>query len=163
MENINKYYSQIGQDKYYIENIITYKKNGYFVDVGANNGINFSNTYVLEKNYNWSGICIEVDDDLIKELKHNRNCIVVNECVYNETGIVKTLQVPLANELPEGNNMLIRIKDNPETTLAFTSQFQEYKTYDKISKTLNDIFKENNVPEIIDYMSIDIEGSDYDA
>ena len=163
MENIIKYYSQIGQDKYYIENIINHKKNGYFVDVGANNGINLSNTYVLEKEYNWNGLCIEVDDYLFTELKKNRNCTVVNECVYNTSGIIKTIQVPLANEIPEGNNMLIRIKDNPETTFGFANQFQEFKTYDKISKTLNDIFVENNVPENIDYMSIDIEGSDYDA
>ena len=163
MQKLNKYYSQIGQDKYYIENIINHKMNGYFVDVGANNGINLSNTYALEKDYSWKGLCIEVDDDLFEELKLNRNCKVVNECVYSTSGELKTLQVPLANEIPEGNNMLIRIKDNPESRFQFINQFEEYKTYDKISKTLNDIFAENNVPEVIDYMSIDIEGSDYDA
>ena len=164
MQKVGRYYSQIGQDKYYIENIINHKMNGYFIDVGANNGINLSNTYVLEKDYSWEGLCIEVDDNLFTELKQNRNCKVVNECVYNTSGIVKTLQVPLVNEIPEGNNMLIRIKDNnPSSEMAFVKQFREFKTYDKISKTLNDIFVENNVPEIIDYMSIDIEGADYDA
>ena len=163
MENPIKYYSQIGQDKYYIENIVNHKRNGYFVDIGANNGINLSNTYVLEKNYDWKGLCVEVDDNLFDELKQNRKCNVVNECVYSISGEVKTLQVPLVNEIPEGNSMLIRIKDNPVSNNAFINQFREYRTYNKISKTLNDIFKENNVPEVIDYMSIDIEGADYDA
>jgi len=163
MENPIKYYSQIGQDKYYIENIVNHKRNGYFVDIGANNGINLSNTYVLEKNYDWKGLCVEVDDNLFEELKDNRVCNVVNECVYSISGEVKTLQVPLVNEIPEGNSMLIRIKDNPVSNNAFINQFREYRTYNKISKTLNDIFKENNVPEVIDYMSIDIEGADYDA
>jgi FkbM family methyltransferase len=160
MENPIKYYSQIGQDKYYIENIVNHKRNGYFIDIGANNGINLSNTYVLEKNYNWKGLCVEVDDNLFEELKKNRRCNVVNECVYSISGEVKTLQVPLVNEIPEGNSMLIRIKDNPVSNNAFINQFQEYRTYNKISKTLNDIFKENNVPETIDYMSIDIEGAE---
>lgn len=163
MENTIKYYSQIGQDKYYIENIVNHKRNGYFVDIGANNGINLSNTYVLEKNYDWNGLCVEVDDNLFEQLKQNRECNVVNECVYSISGEIKTLQVPLVNEIPEGNSMLIRIKDNPETTFAFVKQFQEYETYDKISKTLNDIFTENNVPEVIDYMSIDVGGIEYDA
>ena len=105
MQKVNKYYSQIGQDKYYIENLINHKMNGYFIDVGANNGINLSNTYVLEKDYSWKGLCIEVDDKLFVELEQNRTCKVVNECVYSTSGIVKTLQVPLVNEIPEGNKL----------------------------------------------------------
>ena len=34
-----KYYSQINQDEYYINNIISHKKNGRFLDIGAGDGI----------------------------------------------------------------------------------------------------------------------------
>jgi FMN phosphatase YigB (HAD superfamily) len=157
------YYSQIGQDKYYIENISRGKRNGYFVDVGAHNGIDFSNTYKLEKDYGWNGLCIEVDDDMFELLRKNRTCKLAQECVYNKSGTVLTIEVPIANPLSEGNSMITRIKDNPIHMTGFQNQFKETRNYTKISKTLNDIFIEHSVPSFIDYMSIDIEGADYDA
>ena len=42
-------YSQINQDRDVLEHY-NYKTNGYFVDIGATNGIDISNTYLLEKN-----------------------------------------------------------------------------------------------------------------
>ena len=51
-------YSQLNQDinvlKFYNN-----KTDGYFVEIGASDGIKISNTYLLEKEYNWKGICIE--------------------------------------------------------------------------------------------------------
>jgi hypothetical protein len=55
---MNKYYSQIGQDKYFIENISNKKREGFFLDIGAHDGILESNTAALELDYGWSGICV---------------------------------------------------------------------------------------------------------
>jgi len=162
-----KYYSQIEQDKYFIENINKGKRNGYFVDIGANDGISFSNTYALEKYLGWNGLCVELDDATFTKLKECRTCRCVQECVFNETGIEKEIEVPLAKEIPEGNHMLIRLKDLPLYESGkycyFPEQFKDIKTYKKITKTLTQIFLENHVLSIIDYMSIDIEGSDLAA
>lgn len=161
------YYSQIAQDKYFIEGINKGKKNGYFVDIGANDGISFSNTYALEKYFDWKGLCVELDDATFTKLQKNRNCICVKECVFNESGLEKEIEVPLAKEIPEGNHMLIRLKDLPlyenGKYCYFPEQFKEIATYKKVTKTLTEIFKENNVPSVIDYMSVDIEGSDLAA
>ena len=165
--NYMKYYSQIQQDKYFIENINNGNINGYFVDIGANDGITFSNTYTLEKYLGWNGLCVELDDDTFYKLINNRNCICVKECVFSESGITKDIEIPLNNEIPEGNSMLIRLKDLPlykdGKYCYFNDQFKNIKTVTKITKTLTEIFIENNVPPIIDFMSIDIEGSDLDA
>jgi hypothetical protein len=160
-----KYLSQIGQDKYFIECINNGKQNGFFVDVGAHNGISFSNTYVLEKHFNWKGLCIEMDNILFDKLKNNRSSKCVNECVFSQSGLEKVIEVPLANPIAEGNDMLIRIKDLPlyKDGNFFDPQFNVTRNYIKITKTLTHIFKENNVPSVIDYMSIDIVGSDLDA
>ena len=91
----------------------------------------------------------------------NRKCICVNECVYNESGIEKELEIPINNPIPEGNDLLIRIKDQPQK--GFSSQFSRTINFKKITKTLTKIFEENNVPNVINYMSIDIEGADLDA
>ncbi len=162
-----KYYSQIEQDKYFIENINNGKRNGYFVDIGANDGITFSNTFTLEQSFGWKGLCVELDDLTFAKLQKNRTCNCVKECVFSTSGIEKEIEVPLNKEIPEGNNMLIRIKDLPlydkGVYCYFNEQFQSVRTYKKITKTLSEIFSENSVPSVIDYMSIDIEGSDLDA
>jgi hypothetical protein len=49
-----KYYSQRGQDKMVLE-ILNFKKDGFYVDIGANDGITFSNTKVME-DYRWGGV-----------------------------------------------------------------------------------------------------------
>ena len=55
-----EYYSQIGQDKF-ILNILKQKRNGYFLEIGAGDAMGISNTYTLEKYYNWRGLMIEYD------------------------------------------------------------------------------------------------------
>ena len=60
MENIS--YSQLGQDVF-VENILKYKKNGIFLDIGGGEPIKINNTYLLEKHYNWSGISIDNNSD----------------------------------------------------------------------------------------------------
>ena len=73
-----KYYSQYGQDAFLYNKIFAYKAgNGIFIDVGAYDGITFSNTYLFEK-LGWTGICIEPDPSSFEVLKKTRNCILEN-------------------------------------------------------------------------------------
>ena len=44
-------------------------KNGYFIDIGALDGVTMSNTYLLETRYDWTGICVETNPDYFMELK----------------------------------------------------------------------------------------------
>ena len=52
------FYSQDNQDSYLENNIFKGYKNGFYVDVGAHDGVSINNTLYFEKN-NWSGINIE--------------------------------------------------------------------------------------------------------
>ena len=47
--SINTYKSQFGQDRWLNETIFRNKQNGLFVDVGAHDGVTFSNSYFFEK------------------------------------------------------------------------------------------------------------------
>jgi hypothetical protein len=51
-------YAQLGQDLEVVRHYDN-KEGGFFVEVGANDGISISNTYLLETRYNWKGICCE--------------------------------------------------------------------------------------------------------
>lgn len=147
-------YSQLGQDLEVI-NFYNYKKKGYYVEIGASDGINLSNTYLLEKNYDWTGICVEAIPDKINILKSNRkNSICISKAVYN------TSNLDLSFSISNNNNLLSGLSDH---ILLFKEIINSNKQ-DIIVKTitLNDILNENNSPLFIEYLSLDTEGSEYE-
>jgi FkbM family methyltransferase len=74
--------SQLGQDKI-VDEYLHGKRNGVFVDIGAYDGVTFSNTLMLERERGWKGICIEPLPDIFAELQKNRRCICVQACIGN--------------------------------------------------------------------------------
>jgi hypothetical protein len=55
------YYSQIGQDKLILK-YLNNKKNGFFLDIGCGYPKHINNTFILEKEYDWNGISIDLID-----------------------------------------------------------------------------------------------------
>lgn len=53
-------YSQIGQDLFVIE-ILQEKRNGIFLDIGGAWPVYLNNTYLLEKNYGWNGVSMDLE------------------------------------------------------------------------------------------------------
>ena len=72
--------SQIRQDLFVISEL-NLKQNGYFVEFGATNGVDLSNTFLLEKEFNWSGILAEPAKHWQVDLANNRNCNIERLCV----------------------------------------------------------------------------------
>ena len=87
------YHSQYGQDKIINERIFGSKRNGFFVDIGANDGITGSNTYFFEKELSWKGVCIEPQPDIFNKLAKNRKSECHNCAVSSKTGTAKFLKV----------------------------------------------------------------------
>lgn len=138
--------SQIKQDIKVLE-FYKNKKGGYFVDIGANDGITISNTYLLEKDYEWNGICIEALPDKFQELVKNRKSININKAVYNTNGEILDFS---SDNLFSGVSKNI---DNHITVL--TKPIIKVETI-----TLNDVLDQNNAPNFIDYLTLDTEGSE---
>ena len=127
---MNKFYSQANQDKWVCE-ILDYKKNGFFIDLGAYDGIQTSNTYYLEKELGWNGICIEANSNVFNSLKVNRTSININAAISNYDGICGFGEDRIGGE-------------------------NEVKCF-KLNTLLNDL----KCPNEIDYLSIDIEGHEF--
>ncbi len=81
------YNSQIGQDKW-VHSVLGNKENGFFIELGACDGLYYSNTLFFEKQLGWGGICIEPNDLYFDKLKSNRACKLSNALVYSESGIL---------------------------------------------------------------------------
>ncbi|MDR2406522.1 MAG: FkbM family methyltransferase [Bacteroidales bacterium] len=70
-----KRYFQYYQD-FLIDFLFKKKRNGIFLDIGANDGISFSNTYRFEKFRNWTGICIEPHPEIFEKLKRYTQLLI---------------------------------------------------------------------------------------
>ncbi len=80
------YYSQCQQDKFLNEHYFHNKLDGVFVEVGAYNGIAYSNTKYFEE-LGWTGICIEPNPEAFQQLVKNRSCLCLQGCISNQKGI----------------------------------------------------------------------------
>lgn len=72
------YYSQAWQDEFVI-NILNFKRNNYFIDIGSTDGKNQSNSYFFESEMGWKGICVELGIGYTEHYKNNRSCLFLNE------------------------------------------------------------------------------------
>ena len=63
-----------------------FKRGGYFVEFGATNGVDLSNSWLLETQFGWTGIVAEPGRKWHAALKANRNCAVEFDCVWSKSG-----------------------------------------------------------------------------
>lgn len=144
-------YSQLGQDLWVLEST-NFKRKGYFVEIGAFDGIYHSNTYLLESEYEWDGICVEPSHKYY-ELSNNRKCNVCNLLVYSQTGMeIDFYETPNNLEL-SGIPTHFNNDGHSNTRSCF-----DHKKIPTIS--LTDLCQKYNSPKYIDYLSIDTEGSE---
>jgi FkbM family methyltransferase len=157
------FYSQYGQDKYLETDIFKGYKNGFYVDVGAHDGICINNTLYFEKNNNWTGINIEPVKKVFDNLVINRpNNINLNCAVCNNDGETDFLCNTGYTEMLSGikDNFDIRHLNrlqNENTQMGSTTETIKVNT-----KKLETIFDENNISHI-HYLSIDVEGAEFEV
>lgn len=152
MKHLHESKAQLFQDIFVLY-ILREKRNGFFVEFGAANGIHLSNTYLLEKSFNWNGILAEPSRVWHTAYsKPDRQCIVDFRCVTDHTG------------------------DRLEFTEAASSEFSTISTFAEsdmhgdIRRTGNsyqvetvslvDLLDQHHAPADIDYLSVDTEGSE---
>lgn len=123
------FYSQAGQDEWIVD-LFNNKQDGFFVEIGAYDGIQTSNTYYLEKELGWDGICIEANKNIFPLLEANRKSINLNTVVSDHEG----------------------------SCLFGGDYIVDSGGYEMPCSTLNNILSTHAYPKIIDYISIDIEG-----
>lgn len=157
------FYSQIGQDEYYIKNICKFKCNGTFLDIGAYDGIIGSNTYYLEKNLNWDGILIECNPLSVIKCKENRKSFVCDKAIYEKTGEKIEFIIPKGKEIEGGKEQLSGIKNfiKKESAECFKESYSENEIILVDTININDLLEERNL-STIDYMSLDVEGYEYE-
>ena len=144
--------SQLGQDILALS-LVGLDKPGYFVEFGATNGVNLSNTHMLEKHFEWQGILCEPARAWHSELFDNRSSIIDTRCVFDSSGEELEFSESIAGELSTLSDFI----DSDHHSRARVN----LATYKVTSVTLNDLLEEHRAPSFIDFISIDTEGSEY--
>ena len=158
--NTIKSYSQYKQEEFVL-NLLKNKKNGVFIELGGLDGIRHSNTYLLEKKHDWTGLIIEPSPSLYDELKVNRSVytenILVGDKVSDNIDFLhisdKTkcigLQGIMDNYHPSHLNRIKQeLDDEPYSIIKLSMT------------TLQILIDKYNLNDNIDYLSLDVEGSE---
>jgi FkbM family methyltransferase len=138
-----------------IQELFNFKTDGFFVDIGAHNGISLSNTKLLE-DLGWDGICIEPHPNVFKELIKNRKCQKVNCALWSEDTEVNFLSLSGYTEMLSG------IYESYDSR-HYNRILNELRTHGGNSEIIKiDAKKFESVVgrKKIDFLSIDTEGSE---
>lgn len=146
--------SQTGQDLFAIWTS-KFKNNGYYVEIGATDGKGISNTFLLSQKYSWKGILCEPAKSWSENLKLNRpESIIETKCCWSGSG-------EILNFLESDNRELSTIR-----TFSKNDKFRNIRskgiTYEVETISLVDMLTFHDAPEVIDFISIDTEGSEYE-
>lgn len=145
--------SQLGQDLWVLDQS-DYKRRGFFVEFGATDGVLLSNSWLLEKEFGWRGICAEPNPKFFVQLSENRSCTISNACIAGDTGrevvfILADAYGGIADYAHADSHA-----DKRDAYIA-AGNVIHLKTI-----SLNDFLIQHNAPREIDYLSIDTEGSE---
>ncbi len=153
------YFSQSGQDKiikeFFFRDLKQKSTKGYFVEIGAYDGITGSNCYHFEKFYNWKGVAVEPSSIQFQKLIKNRKCTLINKAIDKVKREIEFFEVL------EGYTQMSYINHNDNNHIQ---QILSKDSRTKINKqkiettTFNTIIENKD----INYLSIDTEGNEID-
>lgn len=145
----------IPQLKEKIHQLLLYKTEGFFVDIGAHNGLALSNTKFLE-DLGWDGVCIEPHPIVFKELLNNRKCEKINCAVWKEDTKVNFLLLTGYTEMLSG----IYESYDPRHYNRIQRELQQHGGSCEMIEIDARRFESIVNRKHIDFLSIDTEGSE---
>lgn len=143
--------SQLGQDVFALTQSGC-RTGGFFVEFGATNGWELSNTFLLEKLFGWSGIVAEPARQFHDALARTRNCTIDHRAVWSRTGETQQFLESTTGAL--SSLVEYAASDHHEAKRRIG------QTYPVETVSLNDLLDAHGAPREIDYISIDTEGSE---
>jgi FkbM family methyltransferase len=152
------YKSQSGEDRL-LEGLFRHKKTGFYVEVGAFDGIEMSNSVRFEE-LGWQGILVEADPELAEECRRNRPKAIVENCA----AVSPAQRGSMTFEVVKNNRGLSSLGLNSadlDRVRAWTGG-EEVERIAVAARTMDEILESHDVGEI-DFVTIDVEGYEWDV
>lgn len=141
---------------------------GFFVELGANDGKSQSNTLYFERYRNWKGVLVEPTPNKYLECISNRSSaskIYCNACVsfqYSE----KFVEIIYSNLMTTTSGLKSDISD-PESHAKDGKQYLKKNevvfNFGSLAITLNQLLLDSESPNLIDLLSLDVEGAELEV
>lgn len=145
--------SQLGQDIFALD-FADFKIGGTFLEIGAADGVTLSNTHLLEQRFGWTGVLCEPARGWRDALIKNRKSKLIFDAIWNLTGA--TLEF---NETSQREFSTINHFTESDSHSLLRKNGSKYQVY---TLSLTDLILNYAIPNDLDYMSIDTEGSEFD-
>ncbi len=145
--------AQLRQDIFVLTEL-EQKRNGVFVEFGATDGLDLSNTWLLEKEYGWNGILAEPAKCWHAALRENRSSAIEPKCVWRNSGEILEFS---ETESPEYSTLEPYVSNDMNSEMRKKANHYLVETI-----SLTDLLEKYQAPREIDYLSIDTEGSEFD-
>ncbi len=163
------------QGRYYSLNLLDRKlekyvdyDSGYFVELGANDGVTQSNSLYFEKYRNWRGLLIEPAPQNFLKCRKNRsvvNSIYCAACVsfqYDQ----EFVRIAYSNLMSTPVSLESDIQD-PHAHAQLGNQFlgkgETVFEFGAVARTLNSLLLDAQAPKTIDFLSLDVEGAELEV
>lgn len=152
-----KFEGQLGQDAI-AYSILHKKQNGFFVDIGANDGISISNSYLFER-LGWRGFCVEANPQTYATLKQNRRCDTYNLAIFSKNIGITTF-VASDSDCSALDTLEMNLTKSHKERI---DGLGETKTISVKTATFNEVMQ--NYPDVrhIDFMTLDVEGGEMEV
>ena len=147
-----------------LEKYVNYD-NGFFVELGANDGVQQSNSLYFEQQRGWKGVLVEPSPHNFIQCKLNRNpknFIFCNACVdfdYKK----KYVDIQYANLMTISKNLHLDLNNSSDHINLAKKNLKKYEEvfeFGSVAKTLTELLTDSNAPKLIDFLSIDVEGAE---
>lgn len=153
--------SQLFQDVF-VDFVFRKSSNKRFLEFGATNGLELSNSFMLEQHRGWRGVLAEPDPQWHIALKENRpNATIITDCIYSRSG--ESMKF-ISSSIGVLSSLKDHSKDDANGPLSGNARqrLQDFKEIDVKTISLNDVFESCFNGEPIEYMSVDTEGSEFE-
>jgi FkbM family methyltransferase len=144
----SEYSAQLNQDIFAL--LMNRFRKGYFLEIGANDGFTFSNTVYLEEHFGWEGVLVEANPRYQELLAKRENSTIVSKAVTAQAGPIEFVDAGLYGGIKSSIDPRHSRKTTQERSILV----------DSIS--LEELLTEVDAPLCIDFLSIDVEGSELD-
>lgn len=133
-------------------------RNGYFVEVGANDGVNQSNTLYFEKYMGWNGLLIEAIPALAKQCQLNRpRCIVENCALVAFDYPAQTVEMRYCNLMSVVRGAIDNEEQHIQSGKRFLRENEQIYSVVVAARPLSEVLHQYKIRHI-DFMSLDVEG-----
>lgn len=166
-KNLKGKYNSLNSLDKKIEKYLDYD-NGFFVELGANDGIAQSNSLYFEKYRNWKGVLVEPTPHNYIKCRSNRSkdskvyCNACTSFTYSD----KFVEIIYSNLMTTSIGLESDVQnphEHAQSGNVFLTENEQNFVFGALAIPLNDLLIKSNAPRIIDLLSLDVEGAEIEV